>query len=121
MNFESIYTHCISKPFSQEDYPFDKNTLVFKVGGKIFLIIDSDNPVSINVKCDPEKAIDLREEYDGIEPGYHMNKKHWITIDLFAGISENIILQCINESYNLVYNSLTKKQKAHLEEDKMNF
>ena len=95
MNFESIYTHCISKSFSQEDYPFDKNTLVFKVGGKIFLIIDSDNPVAINVKCDPEKAIDLREQYDGIQPGFHMNKKHWITIDLYAGISEIIILNCI--------------------------
>ncbi len=68
MNFESIYTHCISKTFVQEAYPFDKKTLVFKVGGKMFLLVDSDNPISINVKCNPETGVDLRECYDGIQP-----------------------------------------------------
>jgi predicted DNA-binding protein (MmcQ/YjbR family) len=116
MNFESIYTHCISKTFVQEAYPFDKKTLVFKVGGKMFLLVDSDNPISINVKCNPETGVDLRECYDGIQPGYHMNKKHWITINLTSGIPSSVILDCINQSYELVYNSLSKKQRAQLEE-----
>jgi predicted DNA-binding protein (MmcQ/YjbR family) len=116
MNFEDIYSHCITKPFVQEDYPFDKSTLVFKIGGKIFLLIDSYNPVSVNVKCDPERGLELREQYEGITPGYHMNKKHWITINLNSGIPSSVILDCINQSYNLVYNSLSKKQRAQLEE-----
>jgi predicted DNA-binding protein (MmcQ/YjbR family) len=117
MNFESIYSHCIAKPHVHEDYPFDKTTLVFKVGGKIFLLIDSFNPVSINVKCNPEKAIELREQFDGIKPGFHMNKKHWITIDLFAVIPENTVLECINHSYELVFKSLSKKTQEQLVQD----
>jgi predicted DNA-binding protein (MmcQ/YjbR family) len=109
MNLEDIYFHCTTKPYVQEDYPFDKSTLVFKIGGKIFLLIDSDNPISINVKCNPERSIELREQYEGITPGFHMNKKHWITIKLLSDIPKTIIIDCINESYDLVYYSLPKK------------
>lgn len=114
MNFEDIYSHCSSKPFVQQDFPFDEKTLVFKIGGKIFLLIDSKNPISINVKCDPEKAIELRERFEGIQPGYHMNKKHWITINLTVEVPQQIIEACIDESYNLVYNSLSKKVRDQL-------
>jgi predicted DNA-binding protein (MmcQ/YjbR family) len=114
MNFENIYSHCISKPFVQEDFPFDNKTLVFKIGGKIFLLINSENPTSINVKCNPEKGIELRERFEGIQPGYHMNKKHWITISLTKGISQKVILECINNSYELVLKSLPKKQQTVL-------
>lgn len=114
MNLEDIYSHCIIKPFVQEDFPFDDKTLVFKISGKIFLLIDSKNPISINVKCDPEKAIELRERFEGIQPGYHMNKKHWITINLNVGVPRPIIEACIDESYNLVYHSLSKKIRDQL-------
>lgn len=114
MNFEDIYSHCISKPNVQQDFPFDEKTLAFKIGGKIFLLIDSKNPISINVKCDPEKAIELRERFEGIQPGYHMNKKHWITINLNVGIPQPIIEACIDDSYILVYQSLSKKVRNQL-------
>lgn len=116
MNFEDIYSHCTSKQFATEDYPFDTSTLVFKVGGKLFLLIDSDNPNSINVKCNPEKGVELRETYLGIQPGYHMNKKHWLTIQLNSDIPNSIILNCIDQSYELVFKSLSKKTQNTLEQ-----
>ncbi|MFM7662877.1 MAG: MmcQ/YjbR family DNA-binding protein [Bacteroidota bacterium] len=114
MKFEDIYSNCILKPFVEESYPFDKSTLVFKIGGKMFLLVDSDNPISINVKSDPEKSIELRERYEGIQPGYHMNKKHWITINLIGGVPNEVIINCIDDSYALVLTSLPKKIKSQL-------
>ena len=80
----------------------------------MFLLIDSDNPISVNVKCDPERGIELRELFEGIHPGYHMNKKHWITINLRCGIPQSVILECIDNSYDLVYKSLPKSKQIKL-------
>lgn len=97
--------------------PFDDNTLVFKVMGKMFALSDIDSrPNMVNVKCDPEKAIELRERYTGVEPGYHMSKVHWNTIRFDGSISDEQARQWIQDSYDLVVSSLTRKLKAELEE-----
>lgn len=115
MDLEKIREYCLSKLGVTECFPFDQQTLVFKVGGKMFALIDVEIPESINVKCDPEKAIELRERYPAILPGYHMNKKHWNTVQLNQGLSDQLILSFLNESYQLVYQSLTKKQRSEIE------
>lgn len=90
--------------------PFGDQTLVFKVGGKIFLLASLDNPQSFNVKCDPEKAITLREQYSEIIPGYHMNKKHWNTVFYNQSLPELLLLELVDDhSYNLVFSSLPKQ------------
>ena len=81
MNIEEYREYCIGKPGVTEGFPFDLNTLVFKVMGKMFALTNVDLFVSINLKCDPDYAIELREQYEGIKPGYHMSKKHWNTCD----------------------------------------
>ena len=103
--------YCLSKPGTSEDTPFDENTLCFKVGGKIFAIIDIELFESVNLKCDPEKAVELREQYSGIVPGYHMNKKHWNTVMFDGSVSDKLILELVDHSYELVLNSLPKKIK----------
>lgn len=109
MNITFFREYCLSKPGTSEDTPFDENTLCFKVGGKIFAIIDIDLFESVNLKCDPEKAIELREQYSGIVPGYHMNKKHWNTVMFGGSVSDRIILELVDHSYDLIVNSLPKK------------
>lgn len=94
-----------------ESFPFDNTSPVYKIGNKIFSIINLNYPYSINLKCDPEKAIELREEFDDVLPGYHMNKKHWNTILLTNKIKDKLIKDWIDDSYNLVLNSLSKKEK----------
>lgn len=109
MNIEQIREYCLKKKGVAEDFPFDEETLVFKVVGKIFLLASLESvPLQINLKCDPEKAIDLREEYDTVQPGYHMNKKHWNTIIIDGTISEQKIKEWIDDSYNLVRAGLKK-------------
>ncbi|GAB3653977.1 MmcQ/YjbR family DNA-binding protein [Echinicola sediminis] len=101
--------YCLKKSGVSEDTPFDADTLCFKVGGKIFAIIDIERFESVNLKCDPEWAMELREEYEGIVPGYHMNKKHWNTV-LFSGVvPDPLILKLVNHSYDLVFKSLPRK------------
>lgn len=97
-----------------EGLPFDHNTLVFKVSGKIFAITDLDEFVSINLKCDPERAIALREQFPEVQPGYHMNKKHWNTVDTNGKIPDSLLQQWIRDSYNLVVSGLSKKQREIL-------
>lgn len=92
-----------------ESFPFDQNTLVFKVFGKIFALCNVENFDGINLKCDPEKAIDLRERYEGINPGYHMNKTHWNTVSINSDVNDTLIFELIKHSYNLVFDSLPKK------------
>jgi predicted DNA-binding protein (MmcQ/YjbR family) len=101
--------YCLSKPGTSEETPFDANTLCFKVGGKIFALIDIELFESVNLKCDPERAIELREHNDGIIPGYHMNKKHWNTIMFNGGVTDPLILELVDHSYQLVFDSLPKK------------
>jgi predicted DNA-binding protein (MmcQ/YjbR family) len=97
-----------------EEFPFDNNTLVFKVMGKMFALTDVDSFESINLKCDPEVGAQLREEYDGVRPGYHMNKKHWITVLIDGRISDKLVKSWIDASYSLVVASLTKSQQKSL-------
>ncbi|MCH8549596.1 MAG: MmcQ/YjbR family DNA-binding protein [Balneolaceae bacterium] len=116
MNIESYRNFCLSFPGATEDLPFDENTLCFKVMGKIFTICDIEEFESINLKCDPVKAIELREEYPGtVVPGYHMNKKHWNTVSMNSGLPEKLIKEWITDSYNLVVAGLTKKNRELLE------
>jgi len=106
---DEIRDYCLSLKGTDERFPFDDVTLVFTIGNKIFALIDTVTCESINLKCDPEKAIELRETYQAVKPGYHMNKKHWNTIDLNSDIQKSDLLALISHSYDLVFNSLTKK------------
>ncbi len=113
MNIETLREYCISKKRTEECFPFDETTLVFKVAGKMFLLVDIDSkPLSFNVKCDPQKAIELREKYSCVEPGFHMNKTHWNTIECDGSVSSKLILNWIDHSYDLVVSSLPKKVQA---------
>jgi predicted DNA-binding protein (MmcQ/YjbR family) len=103
MNIESLREYCLSKPDAEETLPFGPDTLVFKVNGKIFLLAGMDDePLSFNVKCDPDKAIELREQFACVLPGYHMNKKHWNTIIVDGSVSSKQIKEWIDDSYALV-------------------
>ena len=104
----------MAKPGVTEGLPFDETTLVFKVMDKMFALTDIDGDLSVNLKCDPEKAIELREEYAAIKPGFHMNKKHWNTIEIDGSVPDSTVYQLTNHSYELVVNSLTKLKKEQL-------
>lgn len=109
MNIEQIREYCLRKKGVTEEFPFDEETLVFKVAGKIFLLASLDSiPLQINLKCNPEKAIELREEFESVQPGYHMNKKHWNTIIINGSIPSKKIIKWIDDSYNLVVSGLNK-------------
>ena len=117
MHAEEIREYCIVKKGVTESFPFDETTLVFKVMNKMFLLCSLDaQPVQFNAKCNPEKAIELREQYpDAVLPGYHMNKQHWNTIICNEILSEKQTKQLMDDSYNLIVDSLPKKVKAELE------
>jgi len=115
MNLEEIRACCLLLPSVEESFPFDDTTLVFKVGGKMFLLLDlNSNPVEFNVKCAPGKAVELREQYTFVRPGFHMNKTHWNTITCETSVSKKLISEWINDSYNLVFASLTAKLREVL-------
>lgn len=114
MNIEEFRDYCLAKPGVTEETPFGPDTLVFKVGGKIFALTDLNVFTSINLKCDPERAVELREQYDAIKPGYHMNKKHWNTVLLNGQVPYSLLKELIDHSYNLVYGGLTKSEKFKL-------
>lgn len=113
MNLEIFYEYCLSKKGVTEHFPFDEDTLVFKVGGKIFALSSllqwEKNEASVNLKCDPERAQELRAEYEEIKPGFHMSKVHWNTVALNGNLTTSFIKELINHSYELVFKSLTKK------------
>ena len=109
MNIEQIREYCLKKKGVTEEFPFDEDTLVFKVMGKIFLLASLETiPLQINLKCDPEKAIELREENEAVQSGYHMNKRHWNTIIMNGSISTKKIFDWIDHSYSLVVAGLRK-------------
>jgi predicted DNA-binding protein (MmcQ/YjbR family) len=115
MDIETIREYCLAKKEVEEGFPFGETTLVFKVRGKIFLLTGLENPVlQFNVKCDPEQAIEWREQYDAVKPGYHMNKKMWNTVVVDGSIPGKIIRQMIDDSYRLVVASLPKKSREGL-------
>ena len=113
MNLETFYEYCLSKKGTTEHFPFDEDTLVFKVGGKIFVLSSlsqwEKNEQAVNLKCDPERAQELRAEYDEIKPGFHMSKVHWNTIALNGNLPTAFVKELIDHSYELVFKSLTKK------------
>ena len=115
MNIEEIQEYCNTKKEVTESYPFGNETLVFKVANKIFCLASIFPPISINLKCEPEKAIDLRERYEEVIPGYHMNKKHWNTVDLHGTLKDSLIKEMIDDSYDLVFASLPNKIKKKLD------
>jgi predicted DNA-binding protein (MmcQ/YjbR family) len=122
MNVENYFEYCLSKKGVTEHFPFDEDTLVFKVGGKMFALAslqewEKGNP-SVNLKCDPERAEELRAEYDGIQPGYHMSKVHWNTVKVNRDISDIFLKELIDHSYDLVFKSLTKKIQSEVLESK---
>ena len=116
MNIEEYREYCLAKPGTTEGFPFDEHVLVFKVMNKMFALTDVDQFVSINLKCDPEIAIQLREEFPAVRPGYHMNKKHWNTIDMDGSVDNQLIREWIDNSYDLVVASLPKKVQKELAE-----
>ena len=109
--------YCLSKNGTTEEFPFDNKTLVFKVMGKMFSLCNVDNFKSYNLKCDPERAIELREEFDGIRVGFHMSKKHWNTIDVFSDVDDKLAIKLIDHSYDLVVKGLKKADREKLLEN----
>jgi len=109
MNREELREYCLKKKHVTESFPFDETTLVMKVAGKMFLLTDLVDDFAINVKCAPMLGIELRQEYEAVREGYHMNKKHWNTIRIDGTIDKKLILKWIDNSYDLVLSSLPKK------------
>ncbi|MEM6718479.1 MAG: MmcQ/YjbR family DNA-binding protein [Bacteroidota bacterium] len=119
MNIESLREYCIRKPAVTEAFPFDQDTLVFKVLGKMFALTSlkkwEEGLGAVNLKCDPDRAEELRGEYESIIPGFHMSKKHWNTVELFQGeLPSSFVQELIDHSYDLVIKGMTKTQQAEL-------
>jgi predicted DNA-binding protein (MmcQ/YjbR family) len=118
MNLETFYEYCLSKKAVTEHFPFDEDTLVFKVGGKMFALSslkqwEKQEP-SVNLKCEPERALELRANYDAINEGYHMSKIHWNTVAINQDVPDAMLKALIDHSYDLVFKSLTKKIQAEI-------
>lgn len=111
MDLPDVIARFLSKPGAEETTPFGPDVLVYKVGGKMFSLADpSEFPARINLKCDPDRSIELREEYSGIIPGYHMNKRHWNTLVLDGSVPSTLVAELIDHSYELVAASLPKSR-----------
>lgn len=115
MNIETLRDYCLSKNGTTESFPFNETTLVFKVMNKIFAFTNLDGDLSVSLKCNPELAVALREKYSFIVPGYHLNKQHWNTIFIDNFISDTLLKQWIDHSYDLIVKSLPKKLQLELE------
>ncbi len=115
MNPESVRDYCLRKPGVSESFPFNETALVFKVMGKMFALMNIEGrPLRISLKCDPEKAVQLRDEFSGVEPAYHMNKTHWNQVLADGSIREQLVLGWIDDSYHIVCKGLTKAAKMEL-------
>ncbi|MCF8295142.1 MAG: MmcQ/YjbR family DNA-binding protein [Bacteroidales bacterium] len=112
MHIEEFRDYCLAKKGVTESFPFDETTLVFKVMGKMFALTDLVPPHSINLKFDPEDAIQAREEYSAVQPGYHMNKTYWNTVDMVGDVPDKLIKEWIDNSYQLIVQSLPKKVQS---------
>jgi len=117
MNLDDLRTYCLTKVGTSEDTPFDSDTLVFRVGGKIFLFtsINAEGPLAFSVKNEAEKVVELKDQYNGIIPGYHLNKTYWVTVNLGTDVSSQLALELIDKSYLMIRDSLPKKLKLTLE------
>jgi predicted DNA-binding protein (MmcQ/YjbR family) len=120
MNLESFYEYCLSKKGVTEHFPFDQDTLVFKVGGKMSALSSlsqwEKGESAVNLKCEPERAQELRAIYDDIKPGWHMSKTHWNTVAVNKEVPDTLVKELIDHSYELVYKSLTKKTQNEIAE-----
>lgn len=114
MNIEIFRDYCLAKKGVSEGFPFDRQTLVFKVMGKMFALTDVDSFYAITLKSDPETAPELRERYPAVKPGYHMSKTHWNTVAMDGSVPDKLLFEWIDHSYNLVVDSLSKKLKNDL-------
>ena len=115
MNVEDFREYCLAKKGVSEEFPFDEETLVFKVMGKVFALTGLERtPFQVNLKCDPDYALELREQYDQIIPGYHMHKKHWNTVIFEEGLEEKLLIELIDHSYDLVVAKLKKVDREQL-------
>lgn len=118
MDIQQFLEYCTSKKGVTQHFPFDQDTLVLKVGGKMFLLTSMERweagIPTVNLKCNPEYAIELRERFQGIEPGYHMNKKHWNTVSIGGDVPFTLLLELIDHSYDLIFKSLPKKTQAEI-------
>jgi predicted DNA-binding protein (MmcQ/YjbR family) len=111
MNIEEFREYCLAKKGVTEEFPFGETILVFKVMGKMFVLTSLDGDFTVNLKCDPQLAVELRERYPAVLPGYHMNKKHWNTVLINGSIPAKLICEWIDHSYSLVFDQLPKKLK----------
>lgn len=116
MDIESFRKYCLLKKGVTEEFPFGENTLVYKVAGKMFALTDLESFESVNLKVDPEQGAILQEEYPAVQPGYHMNKKHWITVVMDGSVPDKVFRQWIDQSYQLVVSGLPKKLQKILED-----
>lgn len=114
MNIEELRKFCLSLPLVEEKFPFDQETLVFYIAGKMFCLTNITEFDAVNVKCDPDTALELRATYHAVLPGYHMNKKHWNTVKVNEDVKDQMIYQWIKDSYNLVILTLPKSKRPHL-------
>jgi predicted DNA-binding protein (MmcQ/YjbR family) len=115
INFQTIEDYCLSKPGAFSQYPFGEGTLVFKVVSRMFALVSEDNrPLTMNLKCDPDDALALRDQYPAIKPGYHMNKTHWNTLTLDGSLPEKLVFELIDHSYELVVDKLSKRERQKI-------
>ena len=114
MTLDELREYCLAKPATEETLPFGPDVLVFKAGGKMFALTGLDEEdLRVNLKCDPERAVQLRERYEEIRPGFHINKKHWNTVYIDDGdLRDDFVYELIDHSYALIIASLTKKKRA---------
>ena len=116
MTLETLRDCCLTKPGCTESFPFGETTLVFKVGGKMFALTDIESrPLQVALKCDPERAVALRDQYEAVQPGFHLNKTHWNTVTINGTIRQQDLTDWIDGSYQLVLKSLPKRLQAEIE------
>jgi len=115
VEIDTFREYCLAKPGTTEDSPFGPEHIVFKVGGKMYALLAFEEvPPSANLKCDPDRALELRDRYEQVQPGYHMNKKHWNTAEIASGIPEVELRRMIDHSYELVVQALPRKTRMTL-------
>lgn len=115
MHLEAVRAHCLSFTGAEESVPFGPEVLVYKVAGKVFaLLIPEDEPPRVNLKCDPERALDLRDRFEAVQPGYHMNKRHWNTVLLDGSLPAALVRELIDHSHALVVAGLPAKTRRQL-------
>lgn len=116
MNVESLREYCLSLPLATEDFPFDETTIVFRVVGKIFAMLDLERPDVVSLKCNPDYALQLREEHPEISGAWHMNKKYWNQVNLSGHLEDEFVQGLVRHSYAEVVKKLTRKERAEHEE-----